>query len=210
MGRKPNEAKSEEHHSEEVSGNGYIPPAPQVVSAEHPSDVHDRIERAMLIIQLTETADRPTTLERAWRMVTGDNQCADQTAVNRANEDKRWFKRKFGMGLVAAMDTRGLGLLDFIDRLKKHLDAPVRDKSGKVVVDPESGEEVPDYKTQHKAFEIYNKLLVLSGFMGLIEAAKAPDDVPVNTGNSEREAAKECRLNLRKRTLETAPASDAS
>ena len=207
MGRKPNEAKGEEHHSEEVSGNGFIPPSPVIESPEHPSDVHDRIERAMLIMQLTETADRPTTLERAWRMVTGDNRCSDQTATNRANDDKRWFKKKFGMGLVAAMDTRGLGLLDFIDRLKKHLDAPVRDKFGKVVSDPDTGEEVPDYKTQHKAFEIYNKLLILSGFMGLIEAAKAPDEQPVHTGTGEREAAKEFRLNLRKRTLD--PVSDA-
>ena len=208
MGRKPNEAKSEEHDSEEVSGNGYIPAPPDIAMSEHPSDVHDRIERAMLIIQLTETADRPITLESAWRMVTGDKNCLDQTATNRANEDKQWFKKKFGMGLVAAMDTRGLGLTDFIDRLKKHLDAPVRDRNGKVVVDPDSGEDVPDYKTQYKAFEIYNKLLVLSGFMGLIEAAKAPDERPRNTGNSEREAAKEFRLNLRKRTLE--PVSDAS
>ena len=209
MGREPSEAASQEAGRQSLNnGRGQLPPAPDIVSAEHPSDVHDRIERAMLIIQLTETADRPTTLERAWRMVTGDKNCADQTATDRANEDKRWFKRKFGMGLVAAMDTRGLGLMDFIDRLKKHLDAPVRDRSGKVVVDPESGEEVPDYKTQYKAFEIYNKLLVLSGFMGLIEAAKAPDERPVNTGTSEREAAKEFRLNLRKRTL--APVSDAS
>ena len=185
-----------------------LPDTPDFRTSTHPSDVHDRIERAMLIIQLTETAERPTTLERAWRMVTGENDIQQQTAINRANEDKRWFKKKFGMGLVAAMDTRGLGLLDFIDRLKRHLDAPVRDKSGKVVVDPETGEEVPDYKTQHKAFEIYNKLLMLSGFMGLIEAAKEPAEQAVHTGTSEREAAKEFRMNLRKRSLE--PVSDAS
>ena len=187
-----------------MSENGFIPSAPDIASSEHPSDVHDRIARAMLIVQLTEPAARPTTLERAWRMVTGDNHCADQTATNRANEDKRWFKRKFGMGLVAAMDSHGLGLLDFITRLKRHLDAPVRDRAGRVVVDPETGEEVPDYKTQHKAFEIYNKLLVLSGFMGLIEAAKAPDDHPGHTGASEREAAKEFRVKLRQRSAEEA------
>ena len=209
MGREPNDPAGQEDDRQELNeGSGFIPPSPVIESPDHPSDVHDRIERAMLIMQLTETADRPTTLERAWRMVTGDNHCTDQTATNRANEDKRWFKKKFGMGLVAAMDTRGLGLLDFIDRLKRHLDAPVRDKSGKVVVDPETGEEVPDYKTQHKAFEIYNKLLMLSGFMGLIEAAKEPAEHAVHTGTSEREAAKEFRMNLRKRTLE--PVTDAS
>ena len=199
MGREPGQA--EKHYSQEVTeGSGFIPAGPIIESPEHPSDVHDRIERAMLIVQLTETAERPTTLARAWRMVTGDNRCTDQTATNRANDDKRWFKRKFGMGLVAAMDSHGLGLLDFITRLKRHLDAPVRDRSGKIVVDPETGEEVPDYKTQYKAFEIYNKLLVLSGFMGMIEAAKSPDEQPVHTGASEREAAKEFRVKLRERS----------
>ena len=177
-------------------------------NSEHPSDVHDRIERAMLIIQLTETADRPTTLERAWRMVTGEDDIGTQTAINRANEDKRWFKKKFGMGLVAAMDAYGLGLLDFINRIKTHLDAPARDRSGKVLVDEETGETVPDYKTQYKALELYNKLLVLSGFMGLIEASKTPDEETTNTGASERVAAKEFRVGLRERG--TSEIGDAS
>ena len=64
-----------------------LPEKPDFRTSQHPSDVHDRIERAMLIIQLTETAERPTTLERAWRMVTGENDIQPQTAINRAIED---------------------------------------------------------------------------------------------------------------------------
>ena len=176
-----------------------LPDKPDFRTSTHPSDVHDRIERAMLIIQLTETAERPTTLERAWRMVTGENDIQQQTAINRANEDKRWFKKKFGMGLVAAMDSYGLGLMDFITRVKSHLDAPARNSKGQVLVDEDTGEPVPDYKTQYKALELYNKLLVLSGFMGMIEASKPAADQPTHTGESERAAAKEFRVNLRER-----------
>ena len=157
----------------------------------------------MLILQLTETAEHPISLEAAWRQVTGDVESSVETARTLAVYDKVWFRRKFGMGLIAAMDAYGLGLMDFVQRLKTHLDAPKRDGKGAILKDPQSKTTLPDYTVQRRALALYQKLLQMAGAMGVIEPSKPTDRIPLNDGEGERNAAQKFRDELREKGTAT-------
>lgn len=162
----------------------------------HPSDIHERIERAMLIIQLTETAEHPTSMEQAWRVASGDEETDDARARRNAVIDKQWFKQRFGIGLIAALDAHGLGLLDFVARLKKYLNEPKRDKKGRILRDPDTGDPVPDLVQQHRYMMLYGKVLQMSGSMGVMEVPPPAKPGGSTDGSGERQAAKQIRDDL--------------
>ena len=170
-----------------------------IETVQHPWDIHERLERALLIIQLTETAEHPISLAQAWWNVTGDRELPADEAMEKAVYDKIWFRRKFGTGMVAAMDAYGFGLLDFMRRLKTHLDAPKRDAKGRVIRDPDTKEAVPDYAVQFRAFKLYDKMLHVSGLAGIIEPPAEPREPPGTGGEGEAAAARRFRDELRNR-----------
>lgn len=155
----------------------------------------------MLIIQLTETAEHPVSLASAWRQVTGDTTSSDKEAMRLAIYDKTWFRRKFGMGLVAALDAYGLGLMDFVQRLVTHLDAPSRDSQGRIRKDPDTQQTIPDYNVQRRALSMYQKLLQLGGAVGAIEPPTPPQRAP-NAGEGEHAAAMQFRNELRNKLVD--------
>jgi len=150
----------------------------------------------MLVIQMTETAEHPVSMAHAWRVLSGESGISDRDATVLATREKVWYRRKFGMGVVAALDAYGLNLIDFVRRLALHLDAPQRDAKGAVRRDPETKDPIPNYPVQYRALRLYEKLLALSGLMGEIEPPRPPPARAANDGAGERAAAKAIRDEL--------------
>ena len=160
---------------------------------EDPTVVHERLQRSLVLYQLTELRDPPLTLAAAWRIAAIDPDCSAATAQRRAVALKTWA---FGMDRES-----------FLGHLDNLLHAAKRDANGRIRKDPDTDAPIPDTATRFRALAIVERLLHVSGQFGLARSdAIAREDA---TERAEREISADAQRLIEERADGTAALFDA-
>ena len=138
---------------------------------EDPSTFHDRLNEALLVIQMTEFRQPPRDLAAAVRVATGDPALPAEEARRRGHGLKTWAKRAVGTSLTVHLLASGLGVDALVDGLDEQIRAVKLAPDGTVRTDPD-GEPIPDLPTRRRALPLLFELLQ---FAGLAREHQAPD-----------------------------------
>ena len=173
---------------------------------EDPTVVHERLQRSLVLYQLTELRDPPLTLAAAWRIAAIDPDCSAATAQRRAVALKTWARRYLGGSLAASMIAFGMDRESFLGHLDNLLHAAKRDANGRIRKDPDT-DAIPDTATRFRALAIVERLLHVSGQFGLARSdAIAREDA---TERAEREISADAQRLIEERADGTAALFDA-
>ncbi len=174
---------------------------------EDPTVVHERLQRSLVLYQLTELRDPPLTLAAAWRIAAIDPDCSAATAQRRAVGLKTWARRYLGGSLAASMIAFGMDRESFLGHLDNLLHAAKRDGNGRIRKDPDTDAPIPDTATRFRALAIVERLLHVSGQFGLARSdAIAREDA---TERAEREISADAQRLIEERADGTAAQFDA-
>ena len=138
---------------------------------EDPTAFHDRLNQALVIIQLTEFRQPPRDLAAAVRVAIGDPALPADEARRRGHDMKTWARRAVGTSLTVHLLAAGLGVAELVTGIAEQAFAVKVAPDGTVRTDPD-GEPIPDLPTRRRALPLWLDALKVAGLLG---AHKAPD-----------------------------------